>query len=119
MARISRKWGIQPHPIEAFKFSTDPELDFKVRVIVGQYVDPPANFAALLVATGKITADACYPRRRHQEFLRFLRGSQPPFRAVTELTAAIRRFTDACNERSQPFISTKDAELIATKSHRQ
>ena len=26
-------------------------------------------FAALETATGKITADACYPRHRHQEFL--------------------------------------------------
>ena len=30
-------------------------------------------FAALEMATGKITADACYPRHRHQEFLRFLK----------------------------------------------
>jgi len=30
-------------------------------------------FAALEVATGKITAGACYPRHRHQEFLRFLK----------------------------------------------
>jgi transposase len=30
-------------------------------------------FAALEVATRKITADACYPRHRHQEFLRFLK----------------------------------------------
>ncbi|MGH3521865.1 MAG: IS630 family transposase, partial [Mycobacterium sp.] len=29
-------------------------------------------FAALEVATGRVT-DACYPRHRHQEFLRFLR----------------------------------------------
>jgi transposase len=29
-------------------------------------------FAALEVATGKVT-DACYPRHRHQEFLRFLK----------------------------------------------
>jgi transposase len=29
-------------------------------------------FAALEVATGRITADACYPRHRHQEFLAFL-----------------------------------------------
>src|SRR5919206_411655 len=28
-------------------------------------------FAALEVATGKVT-DACYPRHRHEEFLRFL-----------------------------------------------
>jgi transposase len=30
-------------------------------------------FAALEVATGKITADACYPRHRRQEFARFLK----------------------------------------------
>ena len=29
-------------------------------------------FAALEVATGKVT-DACYPRHRHEEFLRFLK----------------------------------------------
>jgi transposase len=29
-------------------------------------------FAALEIATGKVT-DACYPRHRHEEFLRFLR----------------------------------------------
>jgi DDE superfamily endonuclease len=29
-------------------------------------------FAALEIATGKVT-DACYPRHRHQEFLRFLK----------------------------------------------
>jgi transposase len=28
-------------------------------------------FAALKVATGKVT-DACYPRHRHQQFLKFL-----------------------------------------------
>ena len=117
MARIWRKWGIQPHRVETFKFSTDPQLEAKIRDVVGLYLDPPGNavvvsvdeksqvqaldrtapmlplrpglaarrthdyvrhgtttlFAALEVATGKITADACYPRHRHQEFLRFLK----------------------------------------------
>jgi transposase len=117
VARIWRKWGIQPHRVETFKFSTDPELEAKVRDVVGLYLDPPGNavvvsvdeksqiqaldrtapmlplrpglaerrthdytrngtttlFAALEIATGKITADACYPRHRHQEFLRFLK----------------------------------------------
>ena len=38
------------------------------------YVRHPAStlFAALEVATGKVTA-ACRPRHRHQEFLRFLK----------------------------------------------
>ena len=117
VARIWRKWKIQPHRIETFKFSTDPELESKVRDVIGLYLAPPEHavvvsvdeksqiqaldrtapmlplmpglaarrthdykrngtttlFAALEVATGRITADACYPRHRHQEFLRFLK----------------------------------------------
>ena len=117
VARIWRKWHLQPHRIETFKFSTDPELEAKIRDVVGLYLAPPDHavvvcvdeksqiqaldrtapplplkpglaarrthdytrhgtttlFAALETATGKITADACYPRHRHQEFLRFLK----------------------------------------------
>jgi transposase len=116
VARIWRKWNLQPWRIETFKFSTDPELDAKIRDVVGLYLAPPDNavvlcideksqvqaldrtapvlpilpgvpekqthdyvrngtttlFAALEVATGKIT-QACQPRHRHQEFLRFLK----------------------------------------------
>jgi transposase len=117
VARIWRKWKIQPYRIETFKFSTDPELETRIRDVVGLYLAPPDKavvvsvdeksqvqaldrtapmlplrpglaarrthdykrhgtttlFAALEIATGKITADACYPRHRHQEFLRFLK----------------------------------------------
>ena len=108
------------HPalaVETFKFSTDPQLEPKLRDVVGLYLNPPNNavvvsvdeksqiqaldrtapmlplgpglaerrthdykrhgtttlFAALEVATGKITADACYPRHTNAEFLRFLK----------------------------------------------
>jgi transposase len=117
VARIWRDWGLQPHRVETFKFSTDPALEAKLRDVVGLYLDPPANavvvcvdeksqiqaldrtapllpmrfgqaerrthdyvrhgtttlFAALEVATGRITADACYPRHRNGEFLAFLK----------------------------------------------
>ena len=110
-----RKFCLQPHRTEGFKFSTDPQLDAKVRDVVGLYLAPPENavvlcvdektqiqaldrtrpvlpmrpgipqrqthdyirhgtttlFAALNAATGTVT-DACYPRHRHQEFLKFL-----------------------------------------------
>ena len=116
VARIWRKWGLQPWRRETFKFSTDPELEAKVRDVVGLYLNPPEKavvlsvdeksqiqaldrtapilplrpglpekathdyvrhgittlFAALEVATGKVT-NACYPRHRHTEFLRFLK----------------------------------------------
>ena len=31
VARIWRKWNIQPHRVETFKFSTDPQLEAKLR----------------------------------------------------------------------------------------
>lgn len=117
MARIWRKWDIQPHRVETFKFSTDPELEVKIRDVVGRYLHPPENavvvsfdeksqiqaldrtqpalplrpglpervthdyirhgtttlFAALETATGRISADACYSRHTHAEFLAFLK----------------------------------------------
>ena len=116
VAAIWKKWGLQPWRTESFKFSTDPELEAKVRDVVGLYLNPPDNaivlsldeksqiqaldrtapilplrpglpekrshdyvrhgtttlFAALEIATGKVT-DACMPRHRHQEFMRFLK----------------------------------------------
>jgi transposase len=111
-----KKWGLQPWRVETFKFSTDPELEAKIRDVIGLYLHPPDKaivlcvdeksqvqaldrtapvlplrlgmpqkqtadylrhgtttlFAALEVATGKVT-DACYPRHRHEEFLKFLK----------------------------------------------
>jgi len=38
--RIWQKYGLQPHRVESFKFSTDPEFDTKLADIVGLYLDP-------------------------------------------------------------------------------
>jgi transposase len=125
-----KKWGLQPWRVQTFKFSTDPELETKIRDVVGLYVHPPDKaivlcvdeksqvqaldrtapvlplrlgvpekqtadyvrhgtttlFAALEVATGKVT-DACYPRHRHEEFLKFLKqvaAAYPRVRAWLE-----------------------------------
>ena len=116
VATVWKRWGLQPWRRETFKFSTDPELEAKIRDVVGLYLNPPENavvlsvdeksqiqaldrtapilplrpglpekathdyvrhrtttlFAALEVATGKVT-DACYPRHRSDEFLKFLK----------------------------------------------
>jgi len=116
VARLWRRFCLQPHRTEGFKFSVGPQLDAKIRDVVGLYLDPPENavvicvdeksrcqalertqpilplrpgiperqahdyarhgvtslFAALSAATGQVT-DACYPKHRHQEFLKFLK----------------------------------------------
>ena len=43
VARIWRKWKLQPWRSETFKFSTDPELESKIRDVVGLYLNPPQN----------------------------------------------------------------------------
>jgi transposase len=116
ITRLWRRFGLQPHRSEGFKFSTDPQLEARVTDVVGLYLRPPDNavvvcvdeksqcqalelsqpilpmrpgiperqthdyarhgvtslFAALNTATGQVT-DACYPKHRRQEFLRFLK----------------------------------------------
>jgi hypothetical protein len=49
VARIWRKWNLQPWRSETFKFSTDPELDAKIRDVVGLYVDPPEKAVVVCI----------------------------------------------------------------------
>ena len=46
VARIWRRWGLQPWRRETFKFSTDPQLEAKVRDVVGLYLNPRAPCGA-------------------------------------------------------------------------
>src|SRR6202162_136645 len=47
--RIWKKHKLQPHRVESFKFSNDPEFAPKVRDIVGLYVNPPDKAIVLSV----------------------------------------------------------------------
>lgn len=49
IVRIWRTFGLQPHRVENFKLSKDPQFVEKVRDIVGLYVDPPARALVLCV----------------------------------------------------------------------
>jgi len=47
--RIWKKHKLQPHRVESFKFSTDPQFAQKVRDMVGLYVNPPDKAMVLSV----------------------------------------------------------------------
>jgi hypothetical protein len=49
VARAWRAYRVQPWRQGTFKFSTDPELEAKVRDVVGLYLDPPSNAIVLCV----------------------------------------------------------------------
>src|SRR5262245_571191 len=47
--RIWRAFGLQPHRMETFTLSTDPDFVAKVRDVVGLYVSPPQHAVVLRV----------------------------------------------------------------------
>ena len=47
--RIWQKYGLQPHRVETFKFSTDPDFDTKLADVVGLYLHPPERALVLCV----------------------------------------------------------------------
>src|SRR6476620_2652471 len=49
VARIWRKWKLQPWRTETLKFSTDPELDAKISDVAGLSVNPPAKAGVLCI----------------------------------------------------------------------
>jgi transposase len=49
VARVWAEHDVKPWQTETFKFSTDPELDAKVRDVVGLYLHPPEHAIVLCV----------------------------------------------------------------------
>lgn len=47
--RILRAFGLQPHRVETFELSADPDFVVKVRDVVGLYVSPPEHAVVLCV----------------------------------------------------------------------
>ena len=41
-----KKWGLAPWRSQTFKFSTDPQLEAKIRDVVGLYLNPPVRHEA-------------------------------------------------------------------------
>jgi len=49
VAAVWAEYGVKPWKAETFKFSTDPELEAKVRDVIGLYLAPPENAVVLCV----------------------------------------------------------------------
>ena len=49
VAKVWREYGLQPWRRETFKFSTDPQLEARVRDVVGLYLNPPDKAVVLCI----------------------------------------------------------------------
>src|SRR4051812_40666370 len=88
IVRIWRAFGLQPHRVENFKFSKDPQFVEKMRDIVGLYLRPPdratvctgAAIARLPTPRGNVTVCGvgCGKRRNHQQLLPAAPSSRIP-----------------------------------------
>ncbi len=105
IARIWHRFGVQPWRAGTFKFSTDPQLEGKIRDVVGLYLHPPEK-AVVLCIDDKPQIQALQqtaptlpvrpgsPQRQTFDYVRH--GTTTPFAA---LEVATGRVTDACTER--------------------
>jgi len=105
VAKIWRRWDLQPWRVETFKFSTDPELDAKVRDVVGLYMNPPEN-AVVVCVDEKTQIQALdrtapilplRPGMAEKQTHDYKRNGTTTLFAALEV--ATGRVTDACYER--------------------
>ena len=113
ISRLWREFGIQPWRYETFKFSTDPQLQAKVRDVVGLYLNPPQN-AIVLSIDEKSQVQALQrtapilplrpgiPERQTHDYVRH--GTTTLFAALEVATGKV---TDACfpRHRHQEFLT--------------
>src|SRR3954453_10740136 len=105
VARIWHRFGVQPWRAQTFTFSTDPELEAKIRDVVGLYLHPPTT-AVVLCVDEKPQIQALQrtapvlpvrpgsPERASFDYLRH--GTTTLFAALEVATGKV---TDACTDR--------------------
>jgi transposase len=105
VAKVWREWGLQPWRAESFKFSTDPQLEAKVRDVIGLYLNPPDKAVVLCVdekpqaqalerAAPVLPARPGIAEKRSHDYIRH--GTTTLFAA---LEAATGKVTGACYPR--------------------
>jgi transposase len=105
IARLWADYGVKPHRVGTFKFSTDPQLEAKVRDVVGLYLHPPEGAVVLCVdEKSQIQAlDRTQPslplrRGRHARMTHdYQRNGTTTLFAALEV--ATGKVTDACYQR--------------------
>jgi transposase len=112
ITRLWRRFCLAPHRTEGFKFSTDPQLEAKIRDVAGLYLHPPQN-AVVVCIDEKSQVQALersqpilpmrpgIPERQTHDYARH--GTTTLFAALNTATGQV---TDACYDkhRHQEFL---------------
>lgn len=96
--RVWQRHAIQPHRVERFKLSTDPQFEERVRDIVGLYLNPPERALVLCVdeksqiqaldrTTPLLPLRPGWPERQTHDYKRY--GTTTLFAAFNILTGKV------------------------------
>ena len=105
VARIWHRFGVQPWRAQTFKFSTDPQLEAKVRDVVGLYLHPPEKAVVLCVDEKpqiqalQRTAPTLPVRPGHPAAASFDYVRHGTTTLFAALEVATGKVTEACTER--------------------
>ena len=105
VARIWHRFGVQPWRAETFKFSTDPQLEAKIRDVVGLYLHPPERAVVLCVDEKpqiqalQRTAPTLPVRPGHPAAASFDYVRHGTTTLFAALEVATGRVTEACTQR--------------------
>jgi transposase len=105
VARVWAEYHLKPWRLESFKFSTDPQLEAKVRDVVGLYLDPPeravvvcldekSQIQALQRTAPGLSVRPGSPERRSHDYVRH--GTTTLFAALEVATGKV---VDRCYPR--------------------
>jgi transposase len=127
VADVWREYGLRPWRQETFRFSTDPQVEAKVRDIVGLYLNPPEN-AVVICADEKSqiqTLDRTAPILPIRPGLPEKATHDAVWHGTTTLFAALEvatgRVTDACypdhHQKFLRFLKTVAASCPGVQLH--
>src|SRR3954462_974229 len=105
VARIWHRFGVQPWRRQTFKFSTDPQLEAKIRDVVGLYLHPPERAVVVCVDEKpqiqalQRTAPPLPVRPGHPEAASFDYVRHGTTTLFAALEVATGKVTEACTDR--------------------
>lgn len=118
--RVWRAFGLQPHRMETFKLSSDPNFVAKMRDVVGLYVSPLEHAIALCVDENQIQAldrsQPMLPARRRHDYTKH--GTTSLFAALDIARTGHRQLlrTPPCCR--GPQVPRRDQGRLATRTRR-
>lgn len=128
VARIWRRWGIQPQHVEMFTFSTDLKRQAQVRDLSGLYLNLSQRAAALHRPAPGSAAQG-QPADHPDPWLKLVEVSlgiithqairRGTFDSVRNLIDALGALTDGWQDRHEPSQRTGTGETLVAQVHRQ